>query len=601
MDHVTMPARSPGTPSYFFGPKAFVLHYMGSRLDLVVALLVLALSAASAAIGVQYALKLLVDTIAGPSDIHDRVWLVLLLFVALIATESLCWRGVGWFACRTTVQAGVKMRLDLFNFLNRQPMRYFADNLAGSLGQRITGTAGNFGAFVNTLVWRLLPPCVDFVGALVIFSTVDVGMAVALAIVVSGVTGLLLWFGERGRGLHRDYSGRASSIAGELIDTITNMWAVKAFTARQRESERLSDGFQAEARAQQTSWMHIEKARLLHDVTLCLAAGGMLAWAISLWEAGRITPGDVVVVTGLTFRILHSSRDFALSVVDWGQQFGFIDETLRMVAQPQTVLDEPDAPELKLRGGTLEFRDVRFSYPGARSGLHGITVTIPAGQKVGIVGPSGAGKSTFVQLLQRLYDVQHGTVLIDDQPIAGITQVSLRRALAVVPQEIALFHRSVIDNIRFGRPEATDEEVYAASRAAHCDGFIRALPEGYHTIVGERGTKLSGGQRQRIGIARALLKRAPIIVFDEATSALDTESEIQVQRALVRLMQGRTVIAVAHRLSTLAEFDRVLVLHEGRIVEDGSPSQLSRSGGIYAGMLALQADGLKGDVLGAAA
>jgi ATP-binding cassette subfamily B protein len=217
------------------------------------------------------------------------------------------------------------------------------------------------------------------------------------------------------------------------------------------------------------------------------------------------------------------------------------------------------------------------------------------------VGPSGAGKSTFVQLLQRLYDVQAGAVMIDEQPIAGVTQASLRQALAVVPQEIALFHRSVMDNIRFGRPDATDEEVFAASRAAHCDGFIRSLPEGYHTTVGERGTKLSGGQRQRIGIARALLKRAPIIVFDEATSALDTESEIQVQRALVRLMQGRTVIAVAHRLSTLSEFDRVIVLHEGRIVEDGSPRDLSRAGGIYASMLSLQADGLNTTTLEVAA
>ena len=220
---------------------------------------------------------------------------------------------------------------------------------------------------------------------------------------------------------------------------------------------------------------------------------------------------------------------------------------------------------------------------------------IPAGQKIGIVGPSGAGKSTMVHLLQRLYDVQKGRILIDGQPLTEVTQDSLREALAVVPQEISLFHRSLMENIRFARPDATDEEVFAAARAACCDGFIRALPQGYDTIVGERGMKLSGGQRQRVGIARAFLKDAPIIVFDEATSALDTESEMEIQRSLVRLMRDRTVMAVAHRLSTLAAFDRIVVMRAGRIVEDGTATELRRRGGLFDRMWRLQAEGLSLD------
>jgi ATP-binding cassette subfamily B protein len=582
-------------PHHLGGPVAFVLHYLRQRLGATSALVVLVVCASAAAVGLQYAMKLLVDVMAGPASGRAAIWTVLALFVVLIATESVCWRGVAWFACRITVGAGVAMRLDLFSHVTRQPMRYFTENLAGSLGQRITATAGNFGAFVNTLVWRVLPPCIDFAGALIIFGSVHLGMAAALAALVIIVTAFLIWFGERGRGRHRFYSARAGSAAGHLVDTITNMWAVKAFSARQREIARLTTDFQSEADAQRASWMHLEKARFLHDVVLCVAAGSMLAWAVTLWSQGRITPGDVVVVSGLTFRILHSSRDLALSLVDLAQQLGFIDETLRTIAQPQTVRDQPDAPALVPLGGSVEFRGVSFAYRGAREVTHDLSVTIPAGQQVGIVGPSGAGKSTFVQLLQRLYDVDRGTILIDGQPIARVTQDSLRAALAVVPQEITLFHRSVIDNIRFARPDASDEEVLAAARAAHCETFANALPEGYDTIVGERGAKLSGGQRQRVGIARAFLKDAPIIILDEATSALDTESEIEIQRALTRLMRGRTVIAVAHRLSTLTTFDRVLVMADGRIVEDGSPAQLRRLNGLFERMWRLQSQGLSID------
>jgi ATP-binding cassette subfamily B protein len=296
-----------------------------------------------------------------------------------------------------------------------------------------------------------------------------------------------------------------------------------------------------------------------------------------------------VVVSVLTFRILQGSRELALSLVDMVQQFGFIDETLRVIGQPQTIVDAPAAPALVPSGGSITFRNVSFAYSEGRDAVHDIDLEIPAGQKVGVVGPSGAGKSTCISLLQRLYDVDKGQVLIDGQPITSVTQDSLRAALAVVPQEIVLFHRTIMENIRFARPDATDEEVLAAARAAHCHGFIARLPKSYDTMVGERGTQLSGGQRQRIGIARAFLKDAPIIILDEATSALDTESEVEIQRALVEQMRGRTVIAVAHRLSTLSVFDRIIVMKGGRIVEDGTMRELLRRGGTFATMWRMQA------------
>jgi ATP-binding cassette subfamily B protein len=282
----------------------------------------------------------------------------------------------------------------------------------------------------------------------------------------------------------------------------------------------------------------------------------------------------------------------ALSLVDLVQHFGLIEDTLRVIGQRQTVRDVDDAPVLARRGGAVEFRNVVFSYGKAGEALHDINIEIPAGQKVGIVGPSGAGKSTLVHLLQRLYDIDSGSIWIDGQNIHEVTQDSLRQSLAVVPQEINLLHRTVMDNIRFARPDATDEEIFRAAKAAHCEKFIHGLSDGYDTVVGERGTKLSGGQRQRIGIARAFLKDAPIIVLDEATSALDTESEMEIQRSIVELMHDRTVIAVAHRLSTLSNFDRVIVVERGQIVEDGKPAELRKRGNLFDRMWRLQAEGL---------
>jgi ATP-binding cassette, subfamily B, bacterial len=392
---------------------------------------------------------------------------------------------------------------------------------------------------------------------------VDWRMMVALAAFAVSVTASLCWFGEKGRPLHRAYAAEAGTVAGELVDVITNMWSVKAFSARDREIARLAERFGTEAAMQTRSWMYTEKARVIHDVSLWVLSGGMLAWATHLWLAGAITPGDVVVVSALTFRILHSSRDLALAVVDAAQQIGFIEDTLRVIAQPPVVVDRPGAPVLEREGGTIDFREADFTYPTGLRAIKKMNLFIPAGQKIGIVGPSGAGKSTMIHLVQRLFDVDSGEIVINGQPVGAVQQDTLRDVLAVVPQEVNLFHRSVAENIRFARPDATAEEVIEAGRAASCDGFVRRLNDGYDTVVGERGATLSGGQRQRIGIARAFLKNAAIVILDEATSALDTESEIAIREALLDRMRDRTVVAVSHRLSMLAGFDRVIVLNDG--------------------------------------
>jgi len=292
----------------------------------------------------------------------------------------------------------------------------------------------------------------------------------------------------------------------------------------------------------------------------------------------------VVLTTTLGFTVLHASRDFAMALVDMVQQFAKLDEAVQVLGLPHEMQDAPDAEPLQLTGGTIQFRDVSFSYPSGQSVLDHFVLDVPAGQKIGLVGRSGAGKSTIIALLQRLYDPTQGEVCIDGQNIAHVSQESLRSSIAVVQQDISLFHRSLLENLRYGRPEASDEEVFRAVEAAKCTEFINQLPEGFDTLVGERGMKLSGGQRQRLAIARAFLMDAPLVLLDEATSALDTESEQSIQEALARLFKGRTVIAIAHRLSTLDAFDRIVVLDRGRIVEDGAPRRLLNARGIYSRM-----------------
>jgi ATP-binding cassette subfamily B protein len=588
----TTPTQSVGQVGVYAGAGAFIWEHIKRLRWNFGALATTVIAAAACGLLVQYQLKFLVDAITGGVRGSGEAWSAVKTFIVLVAVESLLWRTSGWLTCRTTIAAGVQMKLDLFAHLSGQSMRYFAENLAGSLGQRLTGTAGAFGALTNIAVWRIAPPCVDFSGGLAVLVSIHWPMALAMGAYVAVISGGLLLIAHFGRRRHSAYHAKASEVAGDLVDVISNMWLVKAFTAHQREWIRLRDRFEKEASLQRGSWMYTERTRLLYDVVMWVMAATMLLWAVGSWAHARITAGDVVVITTLTFRILHGSRDVVLAFVESLQQFSFIEETLRVVGRIHGVCDAPGARRMRRGPGAVEFRNVSFGYDPGRPVLRNVSFCVSPGEKVGIVGLSGAGKTTIAQLLQRLYDVGSGQILIDGEPIANVTQESLSASLAVVPQDITLLHRSVMDNIRFGRPEASDQEVVEAAIAASCDGFVSRLSAGYDTIVGERGVKLSGGQRQRVGIARALLKDAPILILDEATSALDTESELRVQANIVRMFPDRTVLAIAHRLSTLTSFDRILVVNEGHIVEEGGFQELRNHGRLFRHLWRMQAEGI---------
>jgi ATP-binding cassette subfamily B protein len=332
--------------------------------------------------------------------------------------------------------------------------------------------------------------------------------------------------------------------------------------------------------ARQRSLFYLETLRLTHAVVTIVLTIALLAWAIELWRRGSATTGDVVLVCTLGLSVLHATRDLAVALVDVTQHMARLSEALATLLMPHELRDHPTAAALTHRSATVEFENVCFRYPDGHRIFDNLNLRLEAGECVGLVGPSGAGKSTLFALLQRLYDANSGRILIDGQDITQVTEESLRRAIAVVPQDASLFHRSIADNIRYGRPEASEQQLLEAAIAARCD-FIETLPDGLLTIVGERGLKLSGGQRQRIAIARAFLKDAPILLLDEATSALDGDAEEAIRDALGRLIRGRTVIAIAHRLSTVRNSDRIVVLQSGQVVQDGPPDFLIRREGLY--------------------
>jgi ATP-binding cassette subfamily B protein len=388
-----------------------------------------------------------------------------------------------------------------------------------------------------------------------------------------------------GKPLHDEFADKAAAVDGEMVDVINNMPLVRAFCGLSFEHHRFDATVNRELTARGRSLRYLEKLRITHAAITVVLTIALLAWAVVLWQSGGATTGDVVLVCTLGLSILSATRDLSVALVDVTQHVARLTEAIATLLLPHELQDHPKAEPLLKAGAAITFNSVSFRYPGGLEVFDRFSLRLQPGQRVGLVGQSGGGKSSLFVLLQRFYDAQQGSITIDGQNISRVTQQSLREAISVVPQDISLFHRSIMENIRYGRPNATDDEVLRAAIAARCD-FIENLPEGMSTMVGDRGIKVSGGQRQRIAIARAFLKDAPILLLDEATAALDSESEEAIREALSRLMRGRTVIAIAHRLATLRSFDRVVVLQGGRIIEDGPPDILVQGRGPYRELVA---------------
>ncbi|MFT8776072.1 MAG: ABC transporter ATP-binding protein [Gluconacetobacter liquefaciens] len=571
-------------------PLAFVFRYARGHALLHAVIFLSVMVAVACTVGATYATRFLVDTMTahGVGDMPP-VWNAVVALVVVIAFDNMSWRVAGWFATYAFVDMTGDVRRDLFRYLTGHSAGYFADRMSGAMATRISTASMSVFTLENLAAWNVLPPCLNVALSVSLLLTISPVMAGVIVALSAGLCLLMFRMAAGGRGMHQHYAAEAARVDGEMLDIVNNLPLVRSFGMTGYERLRLGETMRQEMGARGRSLRYMEKLRLVHAVLTAVLTAGLLFWVVMLWHLGRASIGDVVMVANLGFMILHGTRDLAVALVETIQHIARLDEALSAILVPHDMVDSPNA-----RGfagpvrGEVAFRDVMFAYPGGAPVLSHFNLVIEAGTRVGLVGRSGSGKSTILALVQRLRYVQGGAVQIDGVDLRDLDESSLRACMSVVPQDVSLLRRSVMENIRYGRPDATDDEVIAASIAAGCRDFIDAMPEGFQTEVGDRGVKLSGGQRQRIAIARAFLRNAPILILDEATSALDSESEQRVQEALDRLKVGRTVIAVAHRLSTLRDFDRIVVMDHGRIVQDGPVSVLERTEGPYRDFLERQ-------------
>jgi ATP-binding cassette, subfamily B, bacterial len=565
---------------YAHRPFAFVLRYLRRRLASHAVILTAVVAAVACSVGTQYGVKYLVDGLAAGPSRGGGVWLAFVLLMSLITADNFLWRIASWTASFTFVGVTGDLRRDIFRHLTGHAPSYFSDRLPGMLTSRITATSNAVFTVENMLVWNVLPPCIATIAAIALIGTVSLPMAAGMIIVAGAMVVAMFHLAAQGRPLHDDFADKAAVVDGEMVDVINNMPLVRAFCGLSHEHDRFDHTVDRELTARSRSLRYLEKLRLTHAAITVVLIIALLGWVIRLWQHASATTGDVVLVCTLGLSILNATRDLAVALVDVTQHVARMTEAIATLLLPHELNDHPEAEPLIKSGAAIAFNNVSFRYTGGLQVFERFSLRLQPGQRVGLVGQSGGGKSSLFVLLQRFYDLQGGSITIDGQDISRVTQQSLREAISVVPQDISLFHRSIMENIRYGRPTATDNEVLRAAIAARCD-FVETLPQGLGTMVGDRGVKLSGGQRQRIAIARAFLKDAPILLLDEATAALDSESEETVREALGRLMRGRTVIAIAHRLATLRNFDRVIVLKAGKIIEDGPPDRLMQGHGPY--------------------
>ncbi len=596
------PTEDPAQPPR--GLLAFCVHYTRGAWPFLVISALLTASVAITEVWLFSFLGNIVDWLSHQDRstfVQNEGWKLAGMFLVVMALLPLLVLTSSLFNFQTLMgNYPMRIRWLVHRYLLRQSMSFFQDEFAGRIATKVMQTALAVRECVIKLIDVLNYVAVYFLGTVLVVGLADWRLMIPLLGWALGYTLMMRHFIPRLGKVAEEQADARSVMTGGIVDAYTNIQTVKLFSHAQREARHAREGM---TEFMTTVYRQMRLVTLV-NVSLYLLNGMLLAsvtgLALWLWLQASIGVGAVAVAVGLVLRLWSMSQWIMWEISALFENIGTVQDGVQTIARPQAVTDPENARELVVSRGEIRFEQVSFHYGKGSGVLEDLNLHIRPGERIGLVGRSGAGKSTLVNLLLRFHDVERGRILIDGQNIAEVSQDSLRRHIGMVTQDTSLLHRSVRDNILYGRPDATEEMMLEAARSAHADGFIPELSDargrrGYEAHVGERGVKLSGGQRQRIAIARVMLKDAPILILDEATSALDSEVEAAIQENLNQLMRGKTVIAIAHRLSTIAEMDRLIVMDQGRIVEDGSHAELISRGGLYAQLWARQSGGFLGE------
>ena len=579
-------------------PSRVILSYIfGAVRPYPIAIAVMVFVAVSWAIHISihpYLLKVILNRLSTcePQDVFKVLWGPAALFVGITVIQSVSYRAYGYFVEILMIP---RLRAQLANealgHLLHKSHTYYQNNFSGSLTNRVNDLTGSVPEIVQIIFDRFFSHFLALFIAVLTLGYVSPYFAAVMVAWTGGIIGGAMFFSGHFTRLAHKWSEQASLITGRLVDVLSNILSVRLITGKQKEKDFLNETIEGAVRAEKKLQWAYFWMWFFYGFSFVMVQALNFYFLMKGRQEGWITVGDFALVLSINAAIADFLWQLAREFSQFSKLWGRVSQALQAILDAPDLEDQAAAKTLRVEKGEVSFDHVTFQYKGTDPLFKDTSVVIGAGQKVGLVGHSGGGKTTFVNLILRLYDVTGGRVLIDGQDIAQVTQDSLRHVIGMIPQDPSLFHRSLMENIRYGRVVATDAEVIEAAKRAHAHDFITKIPEGYDALVGERGIKLSGGQRQRIAIARAVLKDAPILILDEATSQLDSMTESLIQDSLWNLMHGKTTIVIAHRLSTLLHMDRILVFDRGTIVEDGTHTELLAQGGKYKALWDAQVGG----------